>query len=51
MELISSVFLSYRLGGELLSTKQYVGTFSILLAMVSKEAGMYVKMRREAALG
>jgi len=51
MEPVSSVFFSYRLGGELLSTKHYVGTFSILLAMVSTEAGIYIKMRREAALG
>jgi hypothetical protein len=32
-------------------TTTFCGTFSILLAMVSTEAGMYVKMRREAALG
>ena len=51
MEPVSSVFFSYRLGGELLSTKQYVGTFFILLAMVSTKAGTYVKMRRGAALG
>ena len=51
MEPVSSVFFSYRVGGELLSTKQYVGTFSILLAMVSTKAGTYVKMRRGAALG
>ena len=51
MEPVSSVFFRYWLGGEVLRTKQYVGTFSILLAMVSTEAGTYVKMKREAALG
>ena len=51
MEPVSSVFFRDWLGGEVLRTKQYVGTFSILLAMVSTEAGTYVKMKREAALG
>jgi len=49
MEPVSSVFFSYWIGGELLSTRQYLGTFSILLAMVAAEAGTYVKMKREAA--
>jgi hypothetical protein len=51
MEPESSVFLRDWLGGEVLRTKQYVGTFSILLAIVSREAGTRVKTRREAALG
>lgn len=51
MEPVSSVFFRYWLGGEVLSTKQYVGTFSILFAMVSTEAGTYAKTRREAAFG
>jgi drug/metabolite transporter (DMT)-like permease len=51
MQPVSSVSSRYWLGGEVLRTKQYVGTFSILLAMVSTGAGTYVKTRREAALG
>ena len=51
MEPESSVFFMDWLGGEVLRTKQYVGTFLILLAIVSTEAGRHVKTRREAALG
>jgi len=51
MEPVSSAFFSYWLGGELLTTKQYVGTFLILLAMVFTEAGTYLKMKREAIFG
>ncbi|NVM25179.1 MAG: DMT family transporter [Desulfobacterales bacterium] len=51
MEPVSSAFFSYWLGGELLTTKQYVGTFLILLAMVVTEAGTYLKMKREAIFG
>lgn len=51
MEPVSSAFFSYWLGGELLTTKQYVGTFLILLAMVFTEGGTYLKMKREAIFG
>lgn len=51
MEPVSSVFFSYWLGEELLTTKQYAGTFLILLAMVFTEAGTYLKMKREASFG
>lgn len=49
MEPVSSVFFSYWFGGEFLTTKQYAGTFLILLAMVVTEAGTYIKMKRETA--
>ncbi len=51
MEPVSAAFFSYWLGGELLTTKQYAGTFLILLAMVFTEAGTYLKMKREASFG
>jgi hypothetical protein len=41
----------YRSGGELLSSKQYVGTFLILLAMVFTEPVTYLKMKRETTFG
>ncbi len=51
MEPVSAAFFSYWLGGELLTTKQYAGTFLILLAMVFTEGGTYLKMKREASFG
>ena len=51
MEPVSSAFFSYWIGGELLTAKQYVGTFFILLAMVFTEAGTYLKIKREATFG
>ena len=51
MEPVSAAFFSYWFGGELLTTKQYAGTFLILLAMVFTEAGTYLKMKREASFG
>ena len=51
MEPVSAAFFSYWLGGEVLTAKQYAGTFLILLAMVFTEAGTYLKMKREATFG
>lgn len=51
MEPVSAAFFSYWVGGELLTSKQYIGTFLILLAMVFTEAGAYLKMKREATFG
>jgi len=51
MEPVSSAFFSYWIGGELLTTKQYVGTSFILFAMVFTEAGTYLKIKREATFG
>lgn len=51
MEPVSAAFFSYWVGGELLTSKQYIGTFLILLAMVFTEAGTYLKMKREATFG
>ena len=49
MEPVSSLFFSYWLGGEFLTTRQYVGTVVILLAMVLSETGTFLKMKREAS--
>jgi drug/metabolite transporter (DMT)-like permease len=49
MESMPSVFFTYWFGGELLTTKQCVGTFLILSAMEVTKAAMYFNMKREAS--